>query len=50
MSVLIDYVNEYVGRKYDIGGNVYELIAYMPVSRELILQNMNDDTHITRKA
>lgn len=40
----------YLGKKYDIDGNVYELIASMPVSRELILQNVNDDTHIIRKA
>ena len=40
----------YLSKKYDIDGNVYELIASMPVSRELILQNVNDDTHINRNA
>lgn len=40
----------YFGKKYEIDGNIYELIASMPVSRELILQSVNDDSHIVRKA
>lgn len=43
MSTLIEYVNEYMGRKYDIGGNVYELIDFIPFSNTLYFQSVNDD-------
>ena len=49
MSVLIDYINEYMGRKYDIGGNVYELIDFIPFSNTLYFQSVNDDSVAVRK-
>lgn len=49
MSVLIDYINEYTGRKYDIGGNVYELIDFIPFSNTLYFQSVNDDYFAVRK-
>ncbi len=49
MSVLIDYINEYMERKYDIGGNVYELIDFIPFSNTLYFQSVNDDSVAVRK-
>lgn len=49
MSGLIDYINEYMGRKYDIGGNVYELIDFIPFSNTLYFQSFNDDSVAVRK-
>lgn len=49
MSVLIDYINEYMGRKYDIGGNVYELIDFISFSNTLYFQSVNDDSVAFRK-
>lgn len=49
MSRLIDYINEYMGRKYDIGGNVYELVDFVPFSNTLYFQSVNDDYVAVRK-
>lgn len=43
-----EQIIRYFGKKYDINGNVYELITSMPISRELVFQNVSDDTSITR--
>lgn len=49
MGGLIDYINEYMGRKYDIGGNVYELVDFIPFSNTLFFQSVNDDSFAVRK-
>lgn len=46
--MVFEEIERYFGKKYDIDGNVYELIATMPVSRDLVLQNVNNDTYIIR--
>lgn len=46
--MVFEEIERYFGKKYDINGNVYELIATMPVSRDLIFQSVNDDYHTTR--
>lgn len=46
--MVFEEIERYFGKKYDIDGNVYELIATMPVSRDLVFQSVNDDTHISR--
>lgn len=49
MNELIDYVNGYIGKKYDIEGNVYELIDFLPLSNTLYFQSVNDDSVAVRK-
>lgn len=43
MSRLNMYVEKFIGKKYDIDGNIYELIDYLPVSHSLYFQSVNDD-------
>lgn len=46
--MVFEEIERYFGKKYDIDGNVYELIATMPVSRDLVFQDMNSDNYIIR--
>ena len=40
------YVENYIGKKYDITGNVYELIDYLFISHSLYFQSVNDDSFL----
>lgn len=46
--MVFEEIQRYFGKKYDIDGNVYELTATMPVSRDLVFQDMNSDNYIIR--
>ena len=46
--MVFEEIKRYFDKKYDINGNIYELIATMPVSRDLVFQSVNDDYHTTR--
>lgn len=40
------YIENYIGKKYDITGNVYELIDYLFISHSLYFQSVNDDSFL----
>ncbi len=48
MSRLSMYVEKFIGKKYDINGNIYELIDYLSNSHYLYFQSVNDDTVLLR--
>lgn len=43
MSRLSIYVEKFIGKKYDIDGNIYELIDYLSNIHYLYFQSVNDD-------
>lgn len=46
MSRLSIYV--FIGKKYDIDGNIYELIDYLSNTHYLYFQSVNDDAVLLR--
>lgn len=46
MSRLSMYVEKFIGKKYDICGDIYKLIGYLPSRHCLYFQSVNDDTRI----
>lgn len=41
--------NKYFEHVYDINGNIYEITHISFINNEVILSNVNDDSHITCK-
>ena len=46
IDIFNEYIKNYIGRKYDITGNVYELIDYLFISHSLYFQSVNDDSFL----
>lgn len=49
MSRLSMYIEKFIGKKYDIDGNIYELIDYLSNSHSLYFQSVNDDSVLLRR-
>lgn len=49
MSRLSIYVEKFIGKKYDIDGNIYELIDYLSNVHYLYFQSVNDDAVLLRR-